>query len=125
MVFAQKTPLAGASNVEKLAQKFGAVKFSPGAIFELLQRNETVLLYPGGAREILHSKEEDNQLFWSKKVDFVRMAALCDAIIVPFSAIGLIDSVSIILDSSEVLKIPFLADRAQIDNDASGKGRNK
>ena len=38
----------GDPNVRELFQTFGAVKVSPKAIFELLKRNETVLLFPGG-----------------------------------------------------------------------------
>ena len=73
---------------------------------QLFKKNATVLLFPGGIREVYHRKNEDYQLFWfvgdvffviiffficffrPEKVDFVRMAALTDAIIVPFAAIG-------------------------------------
>lgn len=37
-----------------------------------------------------------------EKVDFVRMAGLMDAIIVPFSAVGISDSVNIILDQEGI-----------------------
>jgi len=50
--------------------------------------NSTVLLFPGGVREALHGKNDKYKLFWPEKVDFVRMAGLMDAIIVPFAAIG-------------------------------------
>ena len=74
-------------------KKYGAVEVSPTAIFEvnipnslilenmsklyllliaymlfvclqLLKRNETVMLFPGGAREALHGKGEEYKLFW-------------------------------------------------------------
>jgi hypothetical protein len=53
------------------------------------------MLFPGGAREALHGKGEEYKLFWPEKVDFVRMAGLFDAIIVPFSSIGIAESVNI------------------------------
>jgi hypothetical protein len=31
---------------------------------QLFKRNETVLLFPGGAREALHGKGEEYKLFW-------------------------------------------------------------
>jgi hypothetical protein len=67
-------------------------------LLQLFKRNETVLLFPGGAREALHGKGEEYKLFWPEKVDFVRMAGIFDAIIVPFAAVGVADSVDIVLD---------------------------
>jgi len=66
---------------------------------QLLRRNETVLLFPGGVKEAYHKKGENYKIFWPEnKVDFVRMAGLFDAIIVPFAAIGMADSFDIVLD---------------------------
>ena len=90
-------------------QKFGAVEVSPASIFELLKRNETVLLFPGGANEACHGKGEAYTLKWSNKTDFVRMAAAFDAIIVPFGAIGVADSLDIVLDSNDIYSNPLLA----------------
>lgn len=101
------------NSIREIFTKFGAVEVSPSSIFQLLQRNETVLLFPGGVREAYHGKGEDYALFWPERVDFVRMAGLFGATIVPFAAIGIADSVDIILDSEEILKVPILGDRAK------------
>ena len=53
---------------------------------------EMVLLFPGGIREALHGPGEDYQLFWPSKMDFVRVAARFDAVVVPFGGIGADDS---------------------------------
>jgi hypothetical protein len=66
--------------------RFGAVEVSPASIFELMKRNETILLFPGGAAELAHGKGEAYQLKWSKQTDFIRMAAAFGALIVPFGA---------------------------------------
>ena len=58
----------------KFYQKFGAVEVGPFTFYEMLKRNETILLFPGGANEALHAKGEDYVLKWPEKVDFVRMA---------------------------------------------------
>lgn len=93
-----------------LFKRFGAVEVSPSSIFELMKGNATILLYPGGAREALHGKNEKFTLFWPERVDFVRMAALFDAIIVPFAGIGIADSVNILLDGEEVASLPIIGE---------------
>lgn len=100
-------------SMRSLFEKFGAVEVSPNSIFELLKRNETILLFPGGVREAYHGKGEDYALFWPEKIDFVRMAGLFNAKIVPFSAIGIADSVEMIVDGKEILDLPLFGDRAK------------
>jgi pimeloyl-ACP methyl ester carboxylesterase/1-acyl-sn-glycerol-3-phosphate acyltransferase len=90
-----------------LFSMFGAVKVSPRNFYRLLQSNQTVLLFPGGTKEALHGKDEAYQLFWPEKVDFVRVAAKFNATIVPLSAIGAADSVDIVMDAPDLLKLPF------------------
>lgn len=90
-----------------LYKLFGAVKVSPRNFYRLLQTNQAVLLFPGGVREALHGKGEDYQLFWREKTDFIRLAAKFNATVVPLSAIGAADSVDIVLDAPELLKLPF------------------
>jgi pimeloyl-ACP methyl ester carboxylesterase len=101
----QQVPIMGPT-----LKKFGAVEVSPAAIFELFKSNSTVMLFPGGAREALHGRGEEYKLFWPEKVDFVRMAGMFDAIIIPFSSIGFADSINIFMDKDDVTKIPFLGD---------------
>ena len=64
----------GITDTGKFYQKFGAVEVGPFTFYEMLKRNETILLFPGGANEALHAKGEDYLLKWPEKVDFVRMA---------------------------------------------------
>ncbi|KAL3796794.1 hypothetical protein HJC23_010941 [Cyclotella cryptica] len=86
---------------------FGAVKVNPRNFYRLLQTGQAALLFPGGVREALHGKNEDYQVFWPDKTDFVRVAAKFNATIVPLAAIGAADSVDIILDAPELLQLPF------------------
>eukprot|EP00981_Chlorochromonas_danica_P007123 scaffold1560_cov177-Ochromonas_danica.AAC.8 len=79
----------------------------------LLRNNETVLLYPGGAKEALHFRGEEYKLFWPERTDFVRMAAQLDAIIVPVAAIGAAESAAILFDAEEMQRLwPKLRDDA-------------
>lgn len=82
--------------------KFGGVEVSPGSIYELMKRNETILLFPGGVEEALHGKGEAYKVKWDSKTDFVRMAASFGAIIVPFGAIGVADSLNMLFDANNL-----------------------
>ncbi|KAJ1400936.1 hypothetical protein B484DRAFT_405887, partial [Ochromonadaceae sp. CCMP2298] len=73
------------SPTQELFEKFGAVEVSPMNIFQLMRINATIMLFPGGIREAFHGRGEEYKLFWPEKTDFVRMAAMNDAIIVPFA----------------------------------------
>ena len=105
--------------------QFGAVPVSPQAFFELLKRNETILLFPGGVQEAYHNKGDDYKVFWpTDKIDFLRMATIFNAIIVPFSAIGIADSFNIIADKNDILDLPFgLGDRAKAFADSLPQAR--
>lgn len=92
---------------------FGAVMVTPRNYYRLLQTAQNVLLFPGGVKEVFHSREQAYQLLWPEKTDFVRTAARFNATIVPLSAIGMADSLNIILDSGEVASLPFLGERAR------------
>ncbi len=81
----------------------------------MLQTGQPVLLFPGGAREAL-SGRRDYPLFWplgGDKIDFVRVAARFNATIVPFSAIGMIDSVSNIIEPEDLFRLPFIGEQAR------------
>ena len=56
-----------------------------------------VLLFPGGAREVVKRKDEAYQLMWKETPDFVRLAAKCKALIVPFAAVGADDAYDVIM----------------------------
>ncbi|CAI5958239.1 unnamed protein product [Closterium sp. NIES-65] len=72
--------------------KYGAVRVSPRACYQLLREGENLLLYPGGGREVGKRKNEKYKLFWRDTTDFVRIAVRCGATIVPFSTIGVEDA---------------------------------
>ena len=91
-------------------QEFGALPVSPKNFYGLMQTGQTALLFPGGAKEAL-SGRKDYPLFWSDKVDFVRVAARFNATILPLSAIGMIDSATSIVEPEDLIKLPFVGER--------------
>jgi 1-acyl-sn-glycerol-3-phosphate acyltransferase len=91
-----------------LFQEFGVVQATPRNLYRLLQTGQSVLHFPGGAREAYHGRGEEYQLFWPKDIDFVRVAAKFNATIVPLSAIGAADSANVVLGPEDLTKLPFL-----------------
>jgi 1-acyl-sn-glycerol-3-phosphate acyltransferase len=92
---------------------FGAVMVTPRNYYRVLQSGQNALLFPGGAREVFHGRDEAYQLFWPEKVDFVRTAARFNATIIPISAVGMADSLNILLDPSEVVDLPFIGEKVK------------
>merc|ERR1711871_1150045 len=66
-----------------------------------------------GAREACKGRGEEYQLFWPQDGEFVRMAAKFGATIVPFSAIGADESVSVVASAEELLELPVVGDWLQ------------
>ena len=96
-------PLPG---TKETFERFGAVPVSARSLYKSLSSGETSLLFPGGAREVFKRKGEDYQLFWPDEADVVRLAARCNATLLPFSGIGGDESFTIALDSDELLNAP-------------------
>lgn len=93
-------------------EKFGAVMVTPRNYYRVLQSGQNALLFPGGAAEAL-SGNKSYPLLWPEKVDFVRTAARFNAIIVPLSAVGMLDSFNVIAEPQEIYKVPFIGERAR------------
>lgn len=92
---------------------FGAVMVTPRNYYRLLQSGQNVLLFPGGVKEVFHGRDQAYELLWPEKVDFVRTAARFNATIIPLSAVGMADSLNILLDPSEIANLPLLGERAR------------
>jgi len=71
---------------------WGAVPVKPRTFYQLLQRGDPVLLFPGGALEACHGPTDKYKLFWPRKTDFVRAAARFNALVVPFGGVGIADN---------------------------------
>lgn len=125
--FPRRTPTERRANsFEAMLTEWGAVPVGPRNFKTLLANGESVLLFPGGAREAVKLKGEDYQLFWPEKGEFVRMAAKHGAIIVPFAAIGCEDSLTQVLDAQELVSLPvvgpWIAARARATTPPARRG---
>ena len=102
---------------------YGAVRVSAKNLYKLLQQGERVLLYPGGARESFKLKNEKYQLFWPETSEFVRMAAKFGATIVTLAAVGVEESMDIVMDREDIMQTPILKDIAQSQIQQSPEAR--
>lgn len=88
-------------------ERYGHVKASKFAAYQLLKDGESILLFPGGAREVNKKKGESYKLVWKSSTEFVRMASRFKAIIIPFAALGGDDAFTVLTDSEELLDSPI------------------
>lgn len=71
-----------------LVAAYGGVVGHPETARELMQHNQTVLVFPGGGREMPKFKGEEYQLQWEGRTGFARVAIENDYPIVPVGLVG-------------------------------------
>ncbi len=67
---------------------YGGVIGDPQTARELMRHNETILVFPGGGREIAKFKGEEYHLNWRGRSGFARIAVENDYPIVPVGLVG-------------------------------------
>lgn len=67
---------------------YGGVVGDPATARELMRHNETILVFPGGGREIAKFKGEEYRLSWRGRAGFARTAVENDYPIVPVGLVG-------------------------------------
>jgi 1-acyl-sn-glycerol-3-phosphate acyltransferase len=71
-----------------LARCMGVIEGEPGATVRLLQDDQLVLVYPGGAKEALSTPEDGYRLQWEGSRGFIRTALRAQKPIIPVAGIG-------------------------------------
>jgi len=71
-----------------LAHHMGIVEGEPGATARLLEDDQLVLVYPGGAKEALCAPEDVYRLQWESSQGFIRTALRAQKPIIPVAGIG-------------------------------------
>jgi 1-acyl-sn-glycerol-3-phosphate acyltransferase len=88
---------------------FGTVEGTREACAELMRAGESILVFPGGAREVFKRKGEQYRLLWGDRTGFAHLAIEHAYPIVPFAAVGADDCYDILLDAGDVLRaVPAL-----------------
>lgn len=80
----------------------GAVDGTPENCAAMMQAGEYILVYPGGAGEVMKRKGEQHTLRWKSRTGFARMAIEHNCTIVPFSTVGADDCFDILYDNERL-----------------------
>ena len=84
--------------------KHGMVLGSPENCATLMREGAHVLVFPGGAREVMRRKGEAYHLIWKERAGFARLAVEHGYDIIPFGSVGPDESYRILLDANDYLK---------------------
>jgi len=85
-----------------LLVRFGTVDGTRENCRALMQEGESILVFPGGGREVFKRKGEKYQLIWKNRLGFARLAIEFGYTIVPFSAVGADDCYDIVFDKNDL-----------------------
>jgi 1-acyl-sn-glycerol-3-phosphate acyltransferase len=84
----------------------GVVPGTPAAAETLMRRGETLLVFPGGGREVAKRKGEKYQLIWENRMGFARLAVRHGYPVVPFATVGAEDALDVLVDTDNPLLRP-------------------
>jgi len=90
-----------------LLMRFGTVEGTRDNCRALMRAGESVLVFPGGGREVFKHKGEQYRLIWKNRLGFVRLAIEHGYPIVPFAAVGAEECYDIVVDSDELWASPI------------------
>jgi 1-acyl-sn-glycerol-3-phosphate acyltransferase len=76
----------------------GMVRGTRDNVRALMRDRQTILVFPGGSREVNKGRGEQYQLLWRERIGFARLAIEQDYPIVPFAAVGADDMLDVVID---------------------------
>lgn len=90
-----------------ITDRLGVVEASRQNCTALMKRGDSLLVFPGGTREICKKRGEKYVLKWSDRKGFVKMAIQHGYDIIPVAAVGAEEAYTIVKDANDFLKTPF------------------
>jgi 1-acyl-sn-glycerol-3-phosphate acyltransferase len=81
----------------------GMVRGTRDNVRALMRDDQTVLVFPGGAREVNKRRGQQYQLLWGERMGFARLAIEHGYPIVPCAAVGADDMLDVIVDQTTPL----------------------
>jgi 1-acyl-sn-glycerol-3-phosphate acyltransferase len=78
----------------------GAVRGTRENVRALMDQRQTILVFPGGSREVNKQRGQRYQLLWRERIGFARLAIEYGYPIVPFAAVGAEEMLDIIVDET-------------------------
>lgn len=87
-----------------LVKKMGAVQGLQEYAQEAMQQGYSILVFPGGGREVVKRKGEEYQLIWKERYGFLKLAQAYNYEIAPFVALGGDDVFDLAFDANILLE---------------------
>jgi 1-acyl-sn-glycerol-3-phosphate acyltransferase len=88
----------------------GMVRGTRENVRALMRERQTILVFPGGAREVNKQRGQQYQLLWRERIGFARLAIEYGYPVVPFAAVGAEEMLDVIVDQAT----PIYRDFARI-----------
>jgi 1-acyl-sn-glycerol-3-phosphate acyltransferase len=88
---------------DMIGKRLGAVEASRENCAAIMERGESLLVFPGGTREVCKKKDEAYELKWQDRTGFVRMAMKYGYDIIPVAAVGAEDAYTVTKDANDIL----------------------
>jgi 1-acyl-sn-glycerol-3-phosphate acyltransferase len=86
-----------------LLARFGVVDGTRRSCRALMRAGESILVYPGGGREVFKRRGERYRLLWGDRLGFVRLAIEHGYPIVPVASVGAEECYDIVADGDDLL----------------------
>jgi 1-acyl-sn-glycerol-3-phosphate acyltransferase len=90
-----------------ISNRLGVVEASRENCRKLMQRKDSIVVFPGGTREVCKKKGEQYVLKWSDRKGFVRMAMEYGYDIIPVAAVGAEETFTVVKDANDILHSSF------------------
>ena len=97
-----------------VVKKFGAVDGVPAYVREAMQQGYSILVFPGGGREVLKREGEQYQLIWKQRYGFLKLAQEFGYDIVPFAALGGDEVFDIGFDANKMVQHQYFQKLLQV-----------
>lgn len=91
--------------VAKSLLRRGATMGHPDVARALMQHDQDILVFPGGAHEAVKPSGQRYQLQWKDRLGFVRLAAEFGYTIVPFGLVGPDEFYEYVLESDQIVSL--------------------
>jgi 1-acyl-sn-glycerol-3-phosphate acyltransferase len=78
----------------------GMVRGTRDNVRTLMRQRETILVFPGGSREVNKQRGQRYQLLWRERIGFARLAIEAGYPIVPFAAVGAEEMLDVLVDQT-------------------------
>jgi 1-acyl-sn-glycerol-3-phosphate acyltransferase len=85
----------------------GMVRGTRDNVRALMRDRQTILVFPGGAREVNKRKGEKYRLIWKERLGFARLAIEHGYPIVPFAAVGAEEMLDVVIDADNPIFAAF------------------